>query len=325
MNQNLDTKHYEYLQDAKGKTVAVNRRTGEVTDTVSFTAPKYGVRTSTDEQRRDYRQSAADANSRVYLERNFDRRRFIQVFAEMDKSGLSPESLGRLMYISTFLGYDKKLHKTKRQLKELLGLAKSAFYSFWNEVSGKYLFESDGIITMSEDFIRGAIPESKRGDNYQRLYIESMQDLYKRTPPSKHRYLGFIFKLLAFMNLEYNILCLNPYETDLYKIEPLTFNEFMQLCGYDTEQRNRSRLINQYRNHIKFLVDGHEERLLSFVCDSTNTAEWQMFVNPRIVYKGQHQSEVEILGRFCIPNSAKETKTSYSRRVASKKGHFENG
>ena len=73
------------------------------------------------------------------------------------------------------------------------------------------------------------------------------------TPQSKHTNLGYIFKLIPYVNCEYNIICHNPLEKDLDLIEPMTVGEFCEAIGYD--KTNASRLIKIY-NEIIFEVDG---------------------------------------------------------------------
>ena len=102
--------------------------------------------------------------------------------------------------------------------------------------------------------------------------------------------------MLPYINLEFNVLCKNPLETDLERIEPLSLKEFCAEIGYDTSQINR--LLNIYRK-LTFDVKGKQENFCAFVFDGINRNKSKIFINPNVLYNGSNYRRVKILGMFC--------------------------
>lgn len=165
-----------------------------------------------------------------------------------------------------------------------------------NEVKGKYLFEDNrGRLTIPDRiFYRGTI---QTGTGYQQVYFDSVKTLYESLPPKHKRYLGYACQLLQYVNIEYNILCHNIYETELNNIKPLTVDEFCHTVGYSP--KNRERLIRLYDDKLVFQVEGKTERLVSFVTNGLALGSARIFINPHVIYHGHIPREVEILGKFC--------------------------
>ena len=222
------------------------------------------------------------------------------------REALSPQSVARLMFLGTFLRYgDKRLYATertplqKKDLPSILKLKNKSFYRFWSEVQGRFLFEEeDGTISISADFFRGAIPKkiaSADYQEYQKIYIDAMRRMYYQTPTTKHRYLGYIFAVLPFVNIECNILCWNPHDTTIENLQPITIDELCDLLNYDKSQRVR--LLDAYK-HLTFECEGKMQRFCSFVVDDPRSHDYKIFVNPRVMYRGHDWRRVEVLGAF---------------------------
>lgn len=203
------------------------------------------------------------------------------------------------------MNYDGDLmknHKTKMKKSDLvsiLGLSDATTFRFWKEVNGKYIYEdSDGYLKLSSTdiFQKGKLKHYDENSFYQRFYIDAIQNLYKKTDTSKHKHLGYVFKMLPFVNIEYNTLCDNPFENELEKINPITFTEFCVNIGYDSNQSKR--LIKIY-SEIKFDVDNRKELFCSFVSDGVNNGNQKIFVNPHVLYGGSDYKKVKVLGIFC--------------------------
>lgn len=66
-----------------------------------------------------------------------------------------------------------------------------------------------------------------------------MRKLYIMVQPSQHKHLGYLFKMLPYVNLEYNVLCHNPLESNLDDIQLMTVSEFCGAIGYDISNWHR--------------------------------------------------------------------------------------
>lgn len=156
---------------------------------------------------------------------------------------LEPQTIARLFYLATFLHpndnilrYDDGTPIKRAEMAKLMGLSNGTLDSFLKEVTGRYIFRHpDGSMAISADFFRGQMAgHIKLGtdNSYQKIFIKSLRELYHQTPASKHRYLGYLFLLLPFINFEYNVLCWNADEQDIDEIRPMSLSDFCRAIGY---------------------------------------------------------------------------------------------
>lgn len=220
-------------------------------------------------------------------------------------SAISAATAARLVYLSTFLRYGtdslyltKRTQMKKTDLPEVMGMSATTAFRFFKEVSPEYLqVDDNGNLSLSgQIFKRGKLDKGNESRAYQKVYIDMVRKLYKGTPLSNHKELGYIFAMLPFINIEYNVLCKNPYETDISNIEMVTVREFCEAIGHSYS--TVSRLLETY-SKICFFIDGGVEQFCKFVSDSNDIDNAWIFVNPRVVYSGTSPERVKILGAFC--------------------------
>lgn len=273
--------------------VIVDENSGEIVGRV-----KPGSIITTPEQieaRRNYNNRLKDYEKRKDANSNMGY--FYFVFHEHQLGKISAKTVGRLIYLFTYLDYDNRLmigknrQMKKSDLHDVLNISRKTADRFWEEVNQTYISENSmGLEMICNDVIRGKLDDKQR--LYQKFYIKYIRELYHSVSRSNHKYLGYIYQLLPYINFEYNILCNKTLETNINDIEPLTLTELCDHIGYDKD--NFYRLKRIYKS-ITFNVDGHEEYFVSFV-ESGNTV--RAFVNPHIIYSGSNYEKVEILGAF---------------------------
>lgn len=300
-----ELKGYEYIVDTSGETKAVQRSTGEVTETVWMCVP-IGSRIYTPESlasRNDYLNQKE--NNDLRRASNKDLGKFFFVSHDEDFKDLLPQTVTRLIFLNTFINYENnKLMLTERtpmqrkDLSKVLGVSKAVITGFWKEVSPKYIQEEDDglIFTNTDIFIRRRLNQRGKYHPYQKFYINGIRTLYRATDVTNHKHLGYVFKMLPFVNLEFNVLCKNPMEKDLSQIEFLSLAEFCTAIDYDISQLNR--LLNIYKA-IKFNVNGAQEKFCAFTYDGIDRKSARIFVNPHILYNGTDYNRVKVLGAFC--------------------------
>ncbi|MCD8049938.1 MAG: hypothetical protein LUG52_10190 [Clostridia bacterium] len=216
---------------------------------------------------------------------------------------LLPATAARLIYLCTYLDFDNNFMLTQRtpkkamqksDLQSVLGLSESGTRKFWDEVSPKYITQSaDGLRLNTDEIHRGSIKGAD--SSYRKIWIRQVRKLYKATPLTRHKHLGYVFQVLPYVNIEYNIICWNIDETDIDEIIPLTLREFCELIDYDVSQA--SRLIDIYKN-ITFEYKGKTEYLITFVVNNRDLNGAKFYINPHIVYSGSDYQKVEVLGAF---------------------------
>ena len=297
---------YEFFTDSEtGKTLATDMRTGEIVETCTLTVPVGSNLITPQEQERNraYKERAATYAGRR-LQRSDGNKYFFTAQKETF-SPISPESVARLIYLCSFLGYEtgalrltERSPISKKDLPKILGLSKRTVDHFLLEAAD-YIWEDNdhNIIVDDTIFYRGKLSRTNYSP-FQVLYIDTVRSLYTNTPSSQHRKLGYIFKMLPYLNFEYNILCHNPEETSLDKILPMTVAEFCDTSGYDL--RKASRLRREY-SRITFDIDGEREHFCMFVYDGVNTQNARIIINPKVIYNGSHMADVQVLATYFKP------------------------
>ena len=282
----------------------VNERTGEAEEAV-IVALLPGSRILTREQQEAIERKKKNAERRYWRRQQNDelagRKGFYFIPNNTDFEGLSPSNVTRLIFLNTFLDYETGLLLEsgkaikRKDLQRLLKLSRPTVNDFWDEVSPYYLSQTaDGALTTNaEIFKRGKL--KRQSELYRKFYNKGIRTLYEMAY-KKCTHLGYLFMLLPFVNIQYNVLCDNPLEDELDKVDFLTVKEFCERIGYSYNQITR--LASIYRN-VTFDVNGKQERFCSFVTDGVDLASGRIFINPHILYSGTDYLRVEILGEFC--------------------------
>lgn len=295
--------YHEIVENGKGLTGYVNDRTGEVIDAVQQIMP-LGSKVRT---------PAAVDHGRQYGKHQQDRKRrrtqeHFYFAATKDRRGIvKPETIARMFFLASFLGHgNNRLYLTERStalkkadLADVLSISTAAFYRFWREVEGQYLTEGDdgAVEVIGGDFFRDAIA-GHRSENeepcFHRVFIEAIRELYRQTDANQHKNLGRLFMILPWINREWNVLCRNPDEDNLEKLEYLTLPEFCQLVGWN--QTQTARVLEAYRT-LTFTWDGRRQYICAYLVDRVSKTE-RLVINPAILYRGNRAGEVRSMAMF---------------------------
>lgn len=214
-------------------------------------------------------------------------------------AGLQPHDVARLVYLATFMDYDSVLksrdtHLTVNDLPKLLEVSKKTFNRLWDKIQGRFITESeDGSLIIASGFLRGK--QKRIEERLTKVFIQKLQALYRNTPKSKRRLLGYVFQLLYHVNVEYNILAKNPLESELELVEPITVKEFATMIGYDESQVSR---LEKAYSDVVFMCDGRLQHFCAFVDHGRNAEGRFVVINPRIFYAGKCHEQVDMLGLF---------------------------
>lgn len=291
---------YKHLE-SENVTLLVNTETGELVEGVPVVVPAGSKIITPDQQKAQKEWSAKKEQKEIRRKIQDELGYFYFVMKEHEFGNISAENAARLIYLCTYLNYNNEFMLTRRtkmkknNLKDILGLSTSTTFKFWKEVENIYIKDHGecGLKLCCSDIVRGKLVDIN--NQYQKVYMESVRNIYKAMPPTKHRYLGYIFKLLPYVNVEYNIICTNPKETDLKKVKPLKISEICNIIGYDTKNIKRFKEI--YKQMI-FEYHGQKERLFTFISKWDGEANMNAVVNPHILYSGNNYRKVEVFGAF---------------------------
>ena len=291
---------YEYIDTPEGPRY-LDQRTGHLCEIINFQLPEgtsYMTPAQRDVARSKKEQRQRKTNRAIAGKHGGD---FYFLFAKEALCNLPPEMLTRLIFLATFLSYgsnklvfDNGKPIKRRDLPELLNVSGPLVTVMMKTLSPKYIVENDNkeIILNNDYFYRGALTKEQKEDPFQRLFRAYIRKLYKETEPRQHKHLGYVLAMIPLINLEYNILCSNPHETNIDLIDTVTLSEFCEIIGYSTDQL--SRLAKIYKS-MTFDVRGERQRFVSFINDGDNIGESSIIINPKILYAGTHPEKVEVL------------------------------
>ena len=216
---------------------------------------------------------------------------------------ISATSLARLCYLCTYLQFGKEmLYLTKRKLMQkndlpkILNLSRNTVDSFLTDAHRYLRITDDGNLCVDTGvFFKGTL-RNKSHVSYQRIYLDGFKALYHSTPASKHRYIGYLLKMLPYINVEHNILCENPEEKNLCKLEVRRYSDFCHEIGYSID--HASRLRDEY-SRLTVNVNGQAEKLCSFVLDGNkNPNDSLVVLNPHVIYSGSNHERVKSFASF---------------------------
>jgi hypothetical protein len=168
---------------------------------------------------------------------------------------VSEKNIAKIIYLATFLDYEtNKLvyyqngkpdkDMTEQDIKVELGFKdKTAFSNFKKEmVNGKIMqFKEDGIYLSDSWFYKGKLDSTvtnriqQNNGTFSRMYIDTIRQLYKQVNTRQHRSLGYLFRLLPFVDWEYNVISAEP-NTGLNAVKKaLTKQDIAGLLHVDLE------------------------------------------------------------------------------------------
>lgn len=255
-----------------------------------------------------------------------------------------PIQLARLLYLATYVNYRQELISKDRQrmrkkdVKSVLDLKDSSFTDFWQwATAANYLIEGDtGIILAQTCMYRGKLsgkyfirPEISRRSF--RMFSATIRQLYEMKPEISRQFIGYYIKLLYWTNSQTNIICKNPEEKDVEKIQCSKISEAAGLLGLDKSHAARwyknmatpilyttryassftslNTLSRQEKRPVK--QDVVNLTLITFRHIKINGAlQDAIFLNPNLCYSDKYLDLVREVGCFerRIVNDATETR-----------------
>lgn len=222
-----------------------------------------------------------------------------------------PSYLTRLIFLATFLSYDGVLRYDNnvpigtKLLKKELGLSEREYYNFISEMKeSKIMYERESLWYINPQlFAKGKLPksaikQSRDSDLYHiRLYCNAIRTIYKQATVRSHKTLSHIFQIIPFVNRKYNIVCWNPYETNLELIKTMTLGEYCDLIGYN--RSNATKLYRTLFDPVFDIGDGEKKSIIRYVAGKGLKKDtYSIFINPRVYYAGDEWEKVEVLGGF---------------------------
>lgn len=212
--------------------------------------------------------------------------------------GIAPDDLTRLIFISTYMDYNNRLMLSENRLmrksdvQKILKTSEKTFYRFWKAITDVGLLEvqadTEELYLNTGIFRRGSAIKNEDVDRV-RLYRRSIRTLYNQAKVREHKLLSYLFQAIPFVNINYNIICYNPTETDLDLIEPMTMGDYCNIIGYSADNYRRLKTLLKKLMLNKTIVFSFVDNANGLFC----------YINPNVYYAGNNWDKVEVLGEFC--------------------------
>lgn len=184
-------------------------------------------------------------------------------FNNLYAEDVSSPTLNKLIYLSTFMGKDNVLMQevywdgnvqvgkpmTKEDIQNKLGINRNHFGTFWRECKKHNLItqDEDGNFRLPSDMFRfcNNAGINKKKTAMVSVFRHAVRYMYENTDEHSKRILAYLYRLIPFINLKYNVLCENPFETDEKKVKPLKLSQICEKFGIDAS--HQSRFITQLK------------------------------------------------------------------------------
>lgn len=184
-------------------------------------------------------------------------------FNKLYAEDVSSPTLNKLIYLSTFIGKDNVLMQevhwdgnvqvgtpmTKEDIQNKLGIQRITWSKFWKECQEHNLITQDenGNYKLTSDMFRFCNNSgiNKKKTAMVSVFRHAVRYMYENTDERSKKTLAYLYRLIPFINLKYNVLCENPFETDEKKVKPLKLSQICEKFGIDAS--NQSRFIAQLK------------------------------------------------------------------------------
>lgn len=201
----------------------------------------------------------------------------------------------RFMYLCTFINYNNYIEfgkakgenrlATKKDVKELLNLQKTAFNDTYNNfIKNKMIIEdAEGYVLVNNKFCnKGKI---RRKDYIQRngcvrMFNNAIKELYEKATAKEHKQLDLFIKLLPLLHYDLNVVCENPTE-DIDNIIPLGITKLAKELGYSNYTKFKKALFD--------ITIGDESAIMVAKINKVD----MIVVNPKLYYKGANIEELK--------------------------------
>ena len=217
-----------------------------------------------------------------------------------DPQDMSSADLGRLVYLSTYCNYQNRLMlnehtiMTEEDLPQIMNLSlrqTREFKKFVKE-NGYLTIKQDGSMYLSKRFFYRGEQKQKGYNSRMKLFIKTVQTLYKSLKPTRHKYFGLIVRLIPYVNRRHNILCWNPDEEDKNLIQPMTITDICRVLNYDPE--NYKGVLDILLG-LLFDFDGYQQSVCALVTITANgITQYRFYCNPKLLFIGSADDYMQL-------------------------------
>lgn len=183
---------------------------------------------------------------------------------------LNSADVSRFLYLATYISYnykDKNLLVKKEKgkykpmnlndIKKIMKLSDRALFYFLKEIKDKnLLIEKNNKFYINDKYIsKGGLENTK--DKYIRLYIDTTRYLYEHCTSRQHKQLGYVLKILPYVDLQTNHILINDEKAEIRDIMKLLG---LSIEGEKSTSKFKKMLLNfkiNYKDKDYYLFGAH--------------------------------------------------------------------
>lgn len=222
---------------------------------------------------------------------------YFNIYKNLLEIDIAPQYRFRFAYLCCFMNYENMIEwgdaknenrlAVEKDLAEIWGLGKDEL-----RYTKKALLEK-GLISINNDEItinnnychKGKTSKKNLKSGGVRMFENGIKELYNSVNSKKHKVLDIFIKILPYVNYTHNIVCRNPTEKDIHKIEPMTMTEICELIGYKTT----ASAVSMLQKQLLGLKIFKEDAILIVLRGNKR----HIYINPRIFYKGNDVKDLK--------------------------------
>ena len=144
------------------------------------------------------------------------------------------------------------------------------------------MFEANNKIYLNTIYVNKGNSKFKDKE-YTRIFIDTTRDLYEHCKPRQHKHLSYVYQLLPFLHYDTNILCRNPEETDINKLDRLHFTDICEMLNLSGDKGNMDKLK---KDLFKFYITKDDKKyyFLAYITVKQEIGKRSYYVvNPYVI------------------------------------------
>ena len=214
---------------------------------------------------------------------------------------LEPQLLVRTLYLCSYLNFNNDLminrkHMTEKDLSKIWKISEKQATRDKNKLidNNILIINSDESLSINKLYFRkGDIMRDEAVESV-RIFDNAIRELYEKCTPREHKKLALLYKLIPYVNNNWNIVCKNIHEENKDLIEPYELKDLVKILGVSNVTKLRNDLL-------KLTVGGEPVVMIQLVLNKS-----RILINPKIYYKGTRLNEVK-----CIEDDIRQILNKY--------------
>lgn len=229
---------------------------------------------------------------------------------------VSDSLLAKIVYLITYMDYETNLlviqdsstspkrPMLKKDVAQIIRLHRCKFSRFWDELLATRIVseEPDGKLRVSPLFCKGSL--TRKNKTAIKVFTHAVRYMYENIDVRSHQYIAYLFRLIPYINLRYNVFCQNPLETEKSEIVRMTAKDMCHLFGLDDSQVKR---FIKTLFKLSFIdKNGDKRSVITLVTNYKNDGERNfVLINPQF-YAGYMSKEemLSVLDEFEVKDNS---------------------